>query len=409
MKNILLVNPFSSSKYLSNRFKELEVVTTALYTVDFTTIPSYIVPSNDLFNEQIKYQSENVADIINKLGQRKFDYIINGSELSVKLSDKLAQLYTPQYANDPASSVFRSDKSKMHHALSKKGLSHIHQIVYEITPELPHIEDFDINYPCFIKPLFAAASIGANKIRNTQELKSYFSHSEQYHNFLQNKQNQNRFLIAEYIEGQEILVDTFSINGEHHISTIQRYHKEKFNGRPIYQYCELESDLQIIKHVESYIKKVLDTTEFKNGFAHSELFLLSNGDIKLIEINARVSGASGAINKISLLSSGIDQITLLMKYLYKIEEPIHKYNKHYRLLFLFNLSGKPLCNLKENLKKYSTVHEVMQLIPDGNIILSADEITLSHTAAFVILNSDDPKEIDNETKKILSQDKIGWI
>lgn len=76
MKQILLVNPFSSNKYLSERFKEYGVYTTAVYTIDFAKVSSYHNPPENLFDEQIRYKSDNVDDIIEKLGHRQFDYVL---------------------------------------------------------------------------------------------------------------------------------------------------------------------------------------------------------------------------------------------------------------------------------------------------------------------------------------------
>lgn len=407
-KQILLINPFSSAKYLSDRFQEYGIFTTALYTIDLSKVSSYILPKNDLFNEQINIQSQDLKKIIKELGVRQFDYVINGFESSVELSDKLAQYYTPKYANNPATYLLRSDKYEMHKILEKFGISHIKQNLYDVNKNnLAEFRTNKINYPCFVKPLFAASSTGANKINNFAELEKYFIHPEIFHNIRQNEQNQNKFLLAEYIEGQELFVDTFSINGEHYISTIQRYHKEQYNGRPMCYYFELERNEKIKQVVASYINKVLDVTEYRNGFAHTELFLLPNDEIKLIEINPRCSGAGGIPNKISLLSSGVDQVALLVKHVFK-QELFNGDHKDYRCLILSNLSGKPLYNLQDNLKKYTTVYDIIQLVPDGHVIRSTDDVTVADASAFIILCADTAAKIEKDTWDIFAQDKTGW-
>ena len=407
MPQVLLINPFSSARYLSTRFKNAKVKTVALYTVDFSVLPAYILPEDDLFDEQIRFQSDSWKDVVTRLGNERFNYVVNGSELSVELSDRLAQHYTPQYANNPETAKFRSDKYEMHKALEQNNLSHIHQILYDLKDNLPRIEDYGINYPCFVKPLAAAASLGAHKIYNELELKNYFKGADKYKNFSQNESNKDKFLIAEYVVGRELFVDTFSVNGQHHIATIQRYHKEEFNGNPMYHYSEPEYNVELRKLVETYIKQVLDATEYKNGFTHTELFLLPNNELKLIEINPRVSGASGLINKMTRLDSGRGQVSLLMNHILGHELPTGDGN-YSRCVTLSNLSGKPLYNLKKNLQKYNTVFEVLQLVPDGHVIRSVDDINLTDAAAFVILRSDSLDEIEKDTAKILAEDKLGW-
>ena len=407
MPQILLVNPFSSAKYVSNRFREYNVTTVALYTTDLAKQPAYIRPNSDLFDLQIKFQSDNIADIITSLGERKFDYVINGFEGSVELSDNLAKYFTPQYANNPQNYLLRSDKYQMHKTLAQKNLPHIQQILYDTHDILPEIEKYSLNYPCFVKPLVSAASIGANKISNLPELQNYFKNTDNHKNFCQLSNNEHKYLISEYVNGLELFVDTFSINGHHHVSTIQRYHKNLLNGRPLYYYVEMEYDVMVQELVNEYITETLDALEFNNGFAHTEMFLLSDNTLKLIEVNPRVSGAGGVINKMSLLSSGTDQISLLMKYVFNHKLP-HGDNKYSRCLMLYNLSTKPLRNLQNNLKQYSSVYEVLQLVPDGQITKSLDNITLADSVAFVMLRSNDLTAIEKDTDNIFTKDKLGW-
>lgn len=406
MLQLLLVNPFASARYLSNRFKEYGVTTVALYTIDLSTVLSYMLPPDGLFDLQVKIISDNLEDIIKALGNNKFDYVINCFEASVELSDRLATYYTPQYANDPATSFLRSNKYEMHKRLAIKGLSHIHQVLYDTHDKLPN----KITFPCFVKPLAAAASIGASKINNEIELENYFKVSTQYKNFWQNDNNKDKFLISEYVGAQaEILVDTFSLNGQHYISTIQMYNKEQFKSKPFCCYSDIIRDKALENLVINYINNVLEATEYNNGFAHTELFLLPNNELKLIEINARTSGGAGSINRIALLSNHVDHVALLMKHIFNQQTICSSdTNLYYRRLYLFNLSGKPLHNLENNLKKYATVFEITQVVPDGHILASLDNIDLSSAAAFVILSSTTLKEIENDTKQILTQDKIGW-
>lgn len=409
MKQILLVNPFSSAKYLSYRFNQYGINTVAIYTLDLKNFSNYYLPNKELFSEQIYIVSEDITTIIKALGDKKFDYVLGCCEASVNLSDKLAQYYSPLYANNPENSFLRSNKYEMHRALNEKGLSHIHQILYDEQEELPEIEKFNITYPCFVKPLVGSSSIGAAKIQTHQELIDYFKISEKYKNKYQNEINKNKFLIAECIEGTEIFVDTFSVNGKHYISTVQKYQKENYNGRPIYRYFDIENDKKIFKLVENYITKVLDATEYKNGFAHTELFLSQNcEDIKLIEINPRSSGGSGIINKTQWIKNNQDLISLFAEKIFGNETIINDHVKYVRCLVILNLSEKPLYDLKYHLKKYSTVNEVLQLVPEGARIRDINDITLSDAAAFLILSGNNLDKINDDTEAIFAEDKIGW-
>lgn len=409
-KTVLLVNQFSSASYVSKQFKLYNIKTTALYTFNFDKLPDYAKPSLELFDEQIRLTTDDFETIILALGNAQFSYVINGCDASVELSDKLALHYTPEFANDYNTYKLRSNKYEMHKILSEYGISHIKQhLLNHKTDKIINIEKYDLNYPCFIKPLAAAASIGANKINNPKEYADYFKNVEQYNNFLQNSDNAEQFLISEYVSGEELLVDTFSVKGVHHFSTIQRYKKDLYNGRPIYRYCELEGNRKIRQKIENYMTNVLDKTGFQNGFAHSELFLLNTDEIKLIEINPRVSGAGGMIMTMAHLSHSHGLIDLLAKHILNCKLLHQGNNQHYRLLFLSNLSHKPLTNLKSNLKQYKTVIEILQIVPDGYVVEDKNDIKLTDTCAFVLLSSNSFDEIEADTTEIFYKDDIiGW-
>lgn len=408
MKQILLVNPFPSAKYLSDRFAHYNITTIALYTLDLAKFTSYYIPSKNLFSEQFYIVSDDITAIVKKLGDKNFDYVLGCCEASVELSDKLAQYYSPIYANNPQNSFLRSNKYEVNKALSIQKISSIHQILYNIKEKLPIIEEFNINYPCFVKPLAGSSSIGASKIETQQDLVGYFQAPEKYNNKFQNDTNKNYFLIAEYVEGTEFIVDTFSVKGEHYISTIQKYKKETYNGRPIYRYWEIENDKKILESIENYIKKVLDAIEYKNGFAHTELFILQNGDIKLVEVNPRVSGASGMINVLQRLHNNQDVCSIFAEKIFKYKT-ITAYNgKYNRCLVILNLSGKPLYNLKNHLIKYHTLNELVQLVPDGSVIRDLNDVALYDAAAFVILSDTSIDKINNDTEAIFIEDKLGW-
>ncbi|MDE4947087.1 uperin family protein, partial [Francisella tularensis subsp. holarctica] len=79
--------------------------------------------------------------------------------------------------------------------------------------------------------------------------------------------------------------DAFSINGKHYISSIQKYDKLIFKGKPIPISSELEKDPTILEIITQYIEPVLTALGLVNGFSHSELFLTADNKPVLIELN----------------------------------------------------------------------------------------------------------------------------
>lgn len=125
---VLIINPFSSINYLSESFKHLSIHTTALYTYDLSCLDNYMQPDQSAFDQQIYVDSFDINTILATLNGEKFDYVLNGSDSSVELTDKLAHAIAPLYANDLHTSANRSDKFFMHNALRQNGLKHIKQL-----------------------------------------------------------------------------------------------------------------------------------------------------------------------------------------------------------------------------------------------------------------------------------------
>lgn len=408
-KRILLVNPLSSAKYLSDEFNKYNVFTEALFTIDLNTVPAYAYPDDSLFNKQTYILSNDASQIINFMGNVSYDYVINGSEVSTLIADKLAKHYTPDYANNPDSYLLRLNKFHMHEILAKKHLSYINQFIYDINEELSIIEKYKINYPCFIKPLASMSALGARKINDFEDFNNYFLNINAYKNHNQSLDNKDKFLIAEYIEGDEYIVDTFSYLGNHIVSSIQRSYKTIDNMVPTCAYTDIVKDIDIINKITKYINNVLTTVEFDNGFAHTEVFITKTGDVKLIEINPRISGASGYVNILAQLNGNLSQTDLLLKYVFDID--VMKNNIEdvvFRRVTLFNKSNGSLNQLEEKITQYKTFYKIHRIAKNNGSEIGPKTQSLLDTVGFVILKGHSIEEIHNDTIKILEQDQKGW-
>ncbi len=197
--NILLVNPFSSAKYLSDELAGFAINATALYTIDLAKVPSYLIPNKNLFDEQIFFCSCDSAEIIKYLGNKSFEYVINGFENSIELAEILAKHYTPKYTNTEESCRIRQDKYRVHQILVEHGVNDIKQVLYVMDGNIPDISKFGFEYPCFIKPLAAGASIGACKISDKVALEKYFYDSGGWSNVYETEYSKNKFLIEEFV------------------------------------------------------------------------------------------------------------------------------------------------------------------------------------------------------------------
>lgn len=404
MKKVLLVNPLISSQHLSDCLKTNSIYSIALYTIDFIKVDEYFKPKPDLFDEQLYFPDSNFEEIIENLSDTEIDYVINGGDgvYCTKLTDLLSQYFTPQYANSPESTEVRADKIIMHEQLKKHNLSHINQFTISKKNYFNFIEQ--LKYPVFIKPRNGEGSIGAMSVDSSKDLIDYFENKEFT---LNTGYDILEYIVAEKLDGEEYLIDTFSVNGEHYISTIQKYEKQVINGFPRYISFKVETNQIKIEKISKYVIDVLNATEFKNGFAHIECFYTKSDEVVLVEINPRISGARGSCHKVAHYSGQQSQIDIMVSLIFGNLKNIIFYDKFAIAIFLYNGGRNIMLDLnKLPLDKYGVV-SVVQFIPEGQF--SSEFISkVNDAAALMILIADTEKELEERTSLIQKMDDKSW-
>lgn len=413
---ILLINPLSSARYLSNALKQLDIQATAIYTRGRDGYDDYTRPDPSFFYEQ-HYCDADVESVLSQVKGKNFEFVLNGSESTVRLSDQLAARLTPGLGNDTATSDVRMDKDAVHQQLAKCGLSHIRQklVPAEIGSVESVVKNGKFDYPFFLKPLRGVGSKGAMRIGSHNELVAYFDTAristlrDDLIVFCEGEPL-DHLLIGEFIDGEEYFVDSFSIKGKLHISSIQRYNKHHIDGFPIYRYYELVREPHLIESISNYLAKCFEALGYRNGFAHTELFVNKNGPV-LIELNPRVGGIRGSTNDNARLGELATQPKILSDALRGMpaqnipvpgESPMYS-----RALTLFNFRDKPLPDFREVLKGYSTIQSVDQASRVGST-RGVPPKSLSDLVSIVICTSRNPLEIEQQSGQILAQDLAGW-
>lgn len=153
-----------------------------------------------------------------------------------------------------------------------------------------------------IKPADNAASRGVvlvDKNKNENLIEIY--------NYCKEYSRSGAVLVEEFMDGDEVSVEAYSINGEPHIITITDkmvtslpYFVELGHTEPSRLPAPLQKE--ICKVAESAIRAI----GMKNGPTHTELKITSNG-VKLVEIAARLGG-DFITSKLVPLSTGVDMI-----------------------------------------------------------------------------------------------------
>ncbi len=146
------------------------------------------------------------------------------------------------------------------------------------------LEMLDLCYPVIVKPTDRSGSRGVCKLENEEGIVQAVERaiSESFEKYA---------LIEEYVEGKEYSVECISFEGKHRFLALT----EKFTtGQPYYiEKAHVEPanvTEETIDSIKSIIFRALDTLEIKNGASHSEIKITNGGEIKIIEIGARMGG-----------------------------------------------------------------------------------------------------------------------
>ena len=144
--------------------------------------------------------------------------------------------------------------------------------------------DEDIEYPVIVKPLDRSGSRGILKVTEKKQLPRAIEKAKQQ-GFIK------KALVEEYVNGVEYSVEYLSYHGEHHFLALTfKYTTGDPNFIEVghFEPANVSDDeLELIKNT---VLHALETLKIKNGASHSEIKILPDGSIKIIEIGARMGG-----------------------------------------------------------------------------------------------------------------------
>ncbi|MDD6794213.1 MAG: ATP-grasp domain-containing protein [Clostridiaceae bacterium] len=162
-----------------------------------------------------------------------------------------------------------------------------------------------LHFPIIIKPTDRSGSRAITKLYDDKNLKSAISNAI-------NNSFEKKAIIEEYIDGNEYSCECISFKGQHHFLTIT---KKFTTGSPHFietghmQPCDLSDDVQ--KKVKNTIFKALNALKITNGASHSEFKITPEGNIRIIEIGARMGGDCIGSDLVQL-STGYDFLKMVI-------------------------------------------------------------------------------------------------
>ena len=287
-KKAVIVDAFSTGRFLARAFAEKGIA--AIHVRSSAKAPPLysgnLIEDSDFLCELTA--DKHLTDLLAKLQTLNPDCVVAGSEGGVELTDILSERLGLN-GNGTKLSSTRRNKYKMHEALKTKGIAYIRCCKSSQLNEITQWVKNQTTYPVVIKPLNSAASDGVSLCEDEEDLKSKFYSLIGSTNVM--GLSVDEVLVQEFISGEQYVVNTVSMHGQHFVTDIWRSGRTSVNDAHfVYDVAELiPSDGLIQRSLTSYTSNVLDALGIKFGPAHSELFWTSKGPI-LIETGARLCG-----------------------------------------------------------------------------------------------------------------------
>lgn len=332
--------------------------------------------------------------------------VIPGNEEGVILATKLANdlnLLCNPIENLNAMTL----KNEMHNRLAENNLRSIKGEVVNSVDEAIDFYESEGLKKVVVKPVYSAGSVGVRLCADKEEminaLNELFNSKSAYGTELK------EFLIQEYIDGEEYVVNTVSCDGVHRVTTIWKYHKIKTpEGGHVYDYDETIGELGIGESaLVEYAYDVADALGIKYGPVHGEYMVDENGPV-LIEVNCRPHGGTLDAKFLDRISGQHETDSSLDSYLNPdkfYQERIKPYNLYaYGILKSIivpkdiTAKSSPLKNIGSNLKSHHKT--LIGNIEGSRLFIKTQDIDTSPGDIFLV--HEDKNQVRNDLEFLRS-------
>lgn len=196
-----------------------------------------------------------------------------------------------------------TNKFKMRQAFKK---ANIPVPKFEIVDENTNLDILNgMEYPLIVKPTDRSGSRAINKILKKEELSDAIKLAVK-------NSFEKKAIVEEYIDGDEFSAESISFHGKHNFLTVTR---KQTTGYPHFiETGHIEPaglSEEIIEKIKSAILPALDSLKIENGASHAEFKITQNGDIRIIEIGARMGGDCIGSDLVKI-STGYDYVKMVI-------------------------------------------------------------------------------------------------
>ena len=203
-------------------------------------------------------------------------------------------------------------------------------------------------FPVIVKPTDRSGSRGVEKVEKQEDLQEAITRACK-------ESFQQKAVIEEFVEGREISVESISFEGKHYVLQIT---DKVTTEAPFFVELEHHQPSSLPEDIKSSVKaivlKALTALHIQYGASHAELKITKEGDIRVIEIGARMGGDFIGSDLVKL-STGYDFLKGVIDVAFgQFEEPKITGSKYSGVYFLCE-ETKHLLPIIQNADKYPEI------------------------------------------------------
>jgi len=293
--------------------------------------------------------------------------------------------------NSMEATLISTDKYEMRKALSSKNIPCPRFSFYE-ADNFQNYEGLD--FPLIVKPTDRSGSRGVTKVNSIDEANLAILKA------LDNSINK-RVIVEEFIQSErEFSVEIITFDGKHYPLAIT----DKVTTRePFFVEIAHHQPANINTEIENNIYKVtidvLNALEIKNGASHTEVYLLDNGEIRVVESAGRMGGELIGSHLVQL-STGFDFLMATIDVALN-QFDINKYKSnpqksHSGVYYIVANPGKVVSIINKSVDFPDIVHsEPLCKVGDyiDSLVDGADK-----RSGIIVYSSNEPNPINNPNK-----------
>ena len=347
---------------------------------------------------------KNIGDYFYPISIREIDTILEqckkikptgivsiGSDLAMIAVNTIAH-ELGLIGNSIESTELSTNKYVMRLCLSDAGIECPKYVKY--SKELYEDNLKGMHFPLIVKPVDRSGSRGVNLVKNQNDLESAVKEAE-------NESLSDEVIIEEFIEGRELSVETISWQGKHYIL---QYTDKITTGAP--HFIEMAHHQPALltaeekEQINTLVLKGLNALNINYGASHTEIKINAKGDIRIIEIGARMGGDCIGSDLVKL-STGYDFVQSVIEIATgKFNRPQLKENNYAGIHYIFPKPGI-LEGVIFKGDSYVVNHEILSKMQD----FIPEIKDSSQRPAYYIYKSDHRIEFDPEQLILITEAK----